>query len=187
MKKKASVSIPYVLISIVLSMLCLSYASVPLYRIFCKVTGYGGVPRKKVSFTSDAVGKLKIKVRLSATTNGIPLSFFPNQPYVTAVPGHQKLVFYTATNTSDTAITGTAVYNVSPPQAGKYFFKIACFCFTEQIFEPHTSIAMPVSFMIDPAIESDISTMNIKEITLSYIFFPSTKVPTTPHEQNLVR
>ncbi|MFV9838741.1 MAG: cytochrome c oxidase assembly protein [Aaplasma endosymbiont of Hyalomma asiaticum] len=185
--KKKKTSIPLVLISIILSMLCLSYASVPLYRIFCKATGFGGLPRKKTSFFENNTGKSKIKVRFSAATNGLPLSFSPNQHHITLAPGQQKLAFYTATNTSDTIISGTAVYNVSPPQAGKYFFKIACFCFTEQIFEPHKSVIMPVSFTIDPGIETDTSTMHIREITLSYTFFPSTKVPTTQLEQNSVQ
>lgn len=181
--KKKQANLAFLLLSVVLSMLFLSYASVPLYSIFCKVTGYGGTPRKVSSLQDTTVGKRPIKVRFSATTTDIPLLFKPEAPYVYATPGIQKLAFYVAQNVSPEPISGTAIYNVSPPQAGKYFYKIACFCFTEQIFEPNKKVLMPVAFSIDPAIETDISTSHIKEITLSYIFMQSipitTKSPST--------
>ncbi|KJV66553.1 cytochrome c oxidase assembly protein [Anaplasma phagocytophilum] len=168
-------SLQYLLIALVLSMLCLSFASVPLYRIFCKVTGYGGTTKQSTAPINKSLGKHEIKVRFSATTNNIPILFSPEQSYVTVRPGTQKLIFYRAQNTTEKPITGMAVYNVSPVQAGKYFNKIACFCFTQQTFEPHTSIVMPVSFFIDPEIENDVSTAHIREITLSYIFFDSSE------------
>ncbi|MDB1135734.1 cytochrome c oxidase assembly protein [Candidatus Anaplasma sp. TIGMIC] len=177
MSKKYKTNLPFLLVALVLSMLCLAYASVPIYRIFCKVTGYGGATKKSSVLKSSEIGKYKIKVRFSATTHNLPILFSPVQPHITVTPGVQKLAFYSAENTTDHLVSGTAVYNVSPPQVGKYFNKVACFCFTEQTFEPHKAIVMPVSFFIDPAIERDTTTMHIREITLSYIFFPSNKVP----------
>ncbi|QJC27887.1 cytochrome c oxidase assembly protein CtaG [Anaplasma platys] len=171
--KNRKANLAFLLISVVLSMLLLSYASVPLYSIFCKVTGYGGTPKKVSSLKQNTIGTRQIKVRFSATTTDIPLEFKPETPYVYVTPGIQKLAFYVAQNVSSAPISGTAIYNVSPPQAGKYFYKIACFCFTEQFFEPNKKILMPVSFSIDPAIETDISTSHIREITLSYIFMKS--------------
>ncbi|MCU7611292.1 cytochrome c oxidase assembly protein [Anaplasma capra] len=175
MKKKHNNEILALLVSIIISMICLTYASVPLYRIFCKVTGYGGTTRQaqQVAPRNKKAGSYSIKVRFSADTHGIPLSFYPEQPYVVVTPGIQKLAFYVAENQSDREISGTAVYNVTPTQAGKYFNKVACFCFSQQTFAPRLRLAMPVSFFIDPAIEEDPTTRDIREITLSYTFFPN--------------
>ncbi|WP_447582254.1 cytochrome c oxidase assembly protein [Anaplasma marginale] len=162
------------LVSVIVSMLCLTYASVPLYRIFCKATGYGGTTKKAVSVAPvKKTGSYNIKVRLNADTHGIPLLFHPEQPYVMVTPGVQQLAFYVAENPSDKEISGMAVYNVTPVQAGKYFYKIACFCFSQQTFAPGLKITMPVSFFIAPEIEEDPQTEDIREITLSYTFFPT--------------
>ncbi|ACZ48956.1 cytochrome C oxidase assembly protein [Anaplasma centrale str. Israel] len=171
-KNKRNNEILALLVSAIASMVCLTYASVPLYRIFCKATGYGGTTRKAVSVAPDKkIGSYDIKVRLNADTHGIPLLFYPEQPHVMVTPGVQKLAFYVAENPSDKEISGMAVYNVTPVQAGKYFYKIACFCFSEQTFAPGLRITMPVSFFISPAIEEDPQTEDIREITLSYTFF----------------
>ncbi|MEH0831768.1 cytochrome c oxidase assembly protein [Anaplasma bovis] len=172
-QRPGGTNVLFLLCCIILSMCCITYASVPLYRIFCKATGFGGTPQKRAVVSKDRVGKRSIKVRFNATTTDIPILFYPQHPYVTATPGIQKLIFYTAKNPHKKHVVGTAVYNVSPVQAGKYFYKIACFCFTRQIFEPEKEVAMPVSFFIDPEIENDPNTKHIREITLSYIFFPS--------------
>ncbi|ASI47941.1 MAG: cytochrome c oxidase assembly protein [Anaplasma ovis] len=171
-KAKRNNEVLTLLVSVIVSMLCLTYASVPLYRIFCKATGYGGTTKKAVSVAPNKKpGSYSIKVRLNADTHGIPLLFHPEQSHVMVTPGVQQLVFYVAENPSDKEISGMAVYNVTPVQAGKYFYKIACFCFSQQTFAPGLRIVMPVSFFISPAIEEDPQTESIREITLSYTFF----------------
>ncbi|MGN7678865.1 MAG: cytochrome c oxidase assembly protein [Anaplasma sp.] len=171
MKGRRNSNILILLGSIILSMVCLTCASVPLYSIFCKVTGYGGTTKKATAAPTRKLGSYDIKVRFSADTHGIPLMFYPELPYVVVKPGEQKLAFYKAQNLSDSEIQGTAVYNVTPTQAGKYFNKVACFCFSQQTFAPNKRVSMPVAFFIDPAIEEDSTTKDIKEITLSYTFF----------------
>ena len=169
MKIKSTV---YTLILIMLSMLCLVYASVPLYSIFCKVTGYGGTVKTSKILQNDKIGNTNIKVRFNADINKqLPWKFYPEVSYVTVKPGEQKLVFYRAENLSDKDVSGIAVYNVTPHKAGKYFNKVACFCFTKQTLSPYQKTIMPVSFFIDPAIETDPETSDVKVITLSYVFF----------------
>ncbi|WP_241760098.1 cytochrome c oxidase assembly protein, partial [Anaplasma marginale] len=129
--------------------------------------------RGRICGPSEKTGSYNIKVRLNADTHGIPLLFHPEQPYVMVTPGVQQLAFYVAENPSDKEISGMAVYNVTPVQAGKYFYKIACFCFSQQTFAPGLKITMPVSFFIAPEIEEDPQTEDIREITLSYTFFPT--------------
>ncbi|AHX03293.1 cytochrome c oxidase assembly CtaG/Cox11 family protein [Ehrlichia chaffeensis str. Heartland] len=153
-------------------MVCLVYASVPLYSIFCKVTGYGGTVRKSNILSSSKTGNTTIKVRFNADINKqLPWKFYPELPYVFVKPGEQKLIFYRAENLSDKDISGMAVYNVTPHKAGKYFNKVACFCFSKQTLFPYQKTVMPVSFFIDPAIETDPETADVKLITLSYVFF----------------
>ncbi len=157
---------------IVAGMIGLSYASVPLYELFCRVTGYGGTTQ-----TADAapaeIGERRIKVRFNAdTANGMPWRFQPEQRQVEVRVGESALAFYIAHNPTDRDIKGTATYNVTPLKAGIYFNKIDCFCFTEQVLTAGQSIDMPVSFFVDPAISEDPNLDDVKTITLSYTFFP---------------
>lgn len=152
-------------------MLCLAYASVPIYRIFCKATGYGGTPKKAFHSKTDATNQ-KIRVYLNADVMpDLPWEFTSEVNYIDTKVGEQSLAFYYAKNLSDQPSYGMAVYNVTPFKAGKYFNKVACFCFEEQELLPKKRTAMPVSFFVDPEIMRDHNTKDLTEITLSYTFF----------------
>ncbi|WCR59799.1 MAG: Cytochrome c oxidase assembly protein CtaG [Wolbachia endosymbiont of Ctenocephalides felis wCfeF] len=164
-------SIVFFLISLVILMLCLAYASVPLYSIFCKATGYGGTTRK-VTNTAVNITNQKIRVHFNADVMpDLPWEFNSETNYIDTNIGEQSLAFYYAKNLSDQSSFGMSVYNVTPFKAGKYFNKVACFCFEEQMLLPKQKAAMPVSFYIDPEIMRDNSTKDLSEITLSYTFF----------------
>lgn len=161
------------------SMIGAAYAAVPLYRLFCQVTGYNGTTsRADASALPDAaevaaLGGRTINIRFDASTgNGLPWQFKPKQVVNEIRIGEKALAYYTATNTSGKTVTGRATYNVSPDTAGQYFRKIECFCFTEQQLAPGQSLDMPVIYYIDPEILNDPSANRISEITLSYTFFP---------------
>lgn len=152
-------------------MVGLTYASVPLYALFCQVTGFGGTTQVAHDAPTD-VSEKTIKVRFNADVNsGLPWQFKPEQREITVRLGQDNLAHYMAENLSIHPITGQAVYNVTPLKAGQYFSKIACFCFDEQTLEPGQRVDMPVSFYVDPAIAEDINTQDVKTITLSYTFY----------------
>jgi cytochrome c oxidase assembly protein subunit 11 len=156
---------------VVLTMLCLTYASVPLYKLFCQVTGYGGKARIFVK-PSEKVGTKTIKIFFNANVDkDLPWIFRSEQPYLELKTGENKLAFFYAKNLSDKPITGMAIYNVTPDLAGKYFNKVECFCFERQTLKPNQEVNMPVLFFIDPKIENDLTIKGIKEITLSYSFY----------------
>jgi cytochrome c oxidase assembly protein subunit 11 len=156
-------------------MVGMSYAAVPLYRLFCQVTGFGGTTQRAEAAPERATNS-RVSVRFDANTSGnLAWSFHAVQTQMTVKVGEQNMAYYKATNVSDQPVTGTAVFNVTPVQAGAYFNKIQCFCFTEQTLEPGESIEMPVSFFVDPDMLDDPDTVNIKEITLSYTFYPVDK------------
>jgi cytochrome c oxidase assembly protein subunit 11 len=158
---------------VAIAMIGLAFASVPLYRIFCQVTGFGGTPQIADSLDVE-VGERTLTVRFTAdTARGMPWRFKPVQKAVSLKVGEQKLAFYQAVNTSDKTITGTATFNVTPVKAGYYFTKIDCFCFTEQTLEPGQEVDMPVAFYVDPEISADPNLDDVTEITLSYTFFPT--------------
>jgi len=157
---------------LVVSMVGLAYASVPLYRIFCQVTGYGGTPQ----IASDASGSILkdklVTVRFNADVNSsLKWSFKPNQKKVKIPLGESYLASYHATNFSDEVITGTAVFNVTPLKAAQYFTKQECFCFTEQTLLPGEEVDMPVTFYVDPEILNDPNVQEVNTITLSYTFY----------------
>lgn len=161
--------------ALALGMLGMAFAAVPLYRIFCQVTGYAGTTQKAESAPGQVLAKT-IKVYFDANTSqDIPWKFKPVQQSVTVHYGKPTLIHYTATNTSDETVTGTATFNVAPAVAGFYFNKIECFCFTEQTLKPGETVNMPVTFFVDPEMVKDPDAKNVKEITLSYTFFPSKK------------
>jgi cytochrome c oxidase assembly protein subunit 11 len=162
---------------IVLAMLGLTAASVPLYRLFCQVTGYGGTTQVAKEAPGAATGRT-IKVRFNADIgDGLPWGFQPVQREVEIPIGEQQLAFYRAENRSAQPVVGQAVYNVTPHKAGLYFDKIACFCFEEQTLQPGQSVDMPVSFFVDPAILDDPDTRGLTTITLSYTFFKLDHAP----------
>jgi len=167
---------------IAVAMLGMAYAAVPLYRLFCQVTGFEGTTQRVSAAAlpgSDILKRLAgktIQVRFDANVApGVPWEFAPVQTVETIKIGERRLAFYRARNTSDVAVTGTATFNVTPETAGKYFSKIQCFCFTEQTLQPGESIDMPVTYFVDPAILDDLDARKIEEITLSYTFFPVSK------------
>lgn len=155
-----------------LSMIGLAYAAVPLYRIFCQVTGYGGTTQVSEQ-ASEIILSKTIKVRFDANTSrDLGWAFQPVEREIELRIGETRLAFYKAHNTGTTRTTGTATFNVTPLAAGAYFNKIACFCFTEQALEPGQTVDMPVSFFIDPDIVNDKNLDGVSTITLSYTFFP---------------
>jgi cytochrome c oxidase assembly protein subunit 11 len=161
--------------SVAIGMVGLSYAAVPLYRMFCQVTGFGGTTQRADAAPAEASTKTMV-VRFDANTSEtLHWAFHPEQQVVTVKIGEQNLAAYKATNLSDKPLTGSAVFNVTPPQAGAYFNKIQCFCFTEQTLQPGQSIDLPVSYFVDPDILNDPDAAGIKEITLSYTFYPVDK------------
>lgn len=160
-----------VLASIVIGMVGLSFAAVPLYRVFCEATGYGGTPKTGPAASPGAVAR-RIEVRFNADTNpGLPWRFKPEQSALVVHLGDEQPAFYSAHNLSSTPVTGVSTYNVTPEKAGKYFHKTACFCFNEQTLQPGQEMQFPLSFWVDPAIATDPDTRDITSLTLSYTFF----------------
>ena len=159
-------------------MLGLSFAFVPLYRLFCQVTGFGGTPVLEISAPLDEPAVLKdINVRFVAhTARGLPWDFYPETNTVTTQTGKTHKINYKAVNRSDRPITGVASFNVLPRKAGQYFVKIACFCFQEQTILPNQTVSLPVVFSVDPSIALNPGMENVKTITLSYTFFEN-KIP----------
>jgi cytochrome c oxidase assembly protein subunit 11 len=166
------------------SMLGLSFAAVPLYRIFCARTGFAGTTQ--VAEVAPAVkGKRTLIVRFDTNVApGLAWRFVPETPQVKLLTGQTATVFFKVTNLSDHEIAARAVYNVSPGQTGAYFDKIACFCFTEQHLGAHQSMEMPVVFFLDPALERDETMDGIDEITLSYTFYSAAIAPVTAASEN---
>ena len=167
-----------------LAMLGLGYASVPLYRLFCQVTGFGGTTmsatENDAARAAAAATGQKISIRFDATTAmGMPWTFRPTQATDTITIGERDIATYTARNDSAQAITGMATFNVEPEQAGKYFNKIQCFCFTEQTLQPGQEVIMPVLYYVDPAMLDDPNMQGVEQITLSYTFHRA-KDPVNP-------
>lgn len=159
------------LAAIVFGMILLSFASVPIYSLFCKITGYGGTTQRaqKISYKK---GTRKIKVKFDANVSPELNWFFTaNQRSVTVTTGENTLVFYNAANLDNKRAIGTAIYNVTPYKAAIYFNKIQCFCFDEQMLQAKEKAVFPVSFFIDPELDNDPELKDLNEITLSYTFF----------------
>lgn len=154
-------------------MVGLSFASVPLYRLFCAATGYAGTPQIGGAAGPGGEGAL-ITVRFDANTSpSLPWKFSPEQRSLTVKMGDETLAQYVGRNDSDKTVTGVATYNVTPEKVGHYFHKTACFCFNEQTLTPGQQVDFPLSFWVDPAIATDPATRDVHTITLSYTFFRS--------------
>lgn len=163
--------VAFTLVGIIAGMGGLAFASVPLYRLFCSVTGYGGTPQIGPAAAPGATARM-VSVRFNADTNpGLPWEFQPAQTEIKLPLGEQELAFYTAHNLADTPVTGTAVYNVTPEKVGRYFHKTACFCFNEQTLAAGQRMEFPVTFWVDPKLAEDPNTADVKTITLSYTFY----------------
>lgn len=162
-----------ILAVVVAAMVGLAYASVPLYQLFCQVTGYGGTTQISGDAAVEILPDHPVRVRFDANTNpALNWRFEAVDAPVTLNPGEEVVINYRATNLGDTASAGTSTYNVTPVKAGPHFMKIDCFCFIEQTLQPGESVLMPVRFYIDPDIASEPGTADIDEIILSYTFFP---------------
>ena len=168
-----------------LFMLGMGYAAVPLYDLFCRVTGFGGTTQRASESDADlasqaalSAGAKAISVRFDASTaRDVPWTFEPVQSTDTVQIGQRDMAFYTARNNSNVSITGTATFNVEPEQTGRYFNKIQCFCFTEQTLMPGQEVRMPVLYYIDPAILEDENAKDVEQITLSYTFHKAKDSP----------
>jgi cytochrome c oxidase assembly protein subunit 11 len=157
--------------SIAIGMVGLSFAAIPLYRAFCQATGYGGTPKIGAAVAPGGNGHT-IRVRFNADIHpGLPWTFAPDQLEITVPLGEDHLAAYTAHNEAQSPVTGVALYNVTPEKAAKYFHKTACFCFNQQTLEPGQTMDFPLSFWVDPAINSDPETADVQVVTLSYTFF----------------
>jgi cytochrome c oxidase assembly protein subunit 11 len=158
---------------VVFGMVGLSFAAVPLYDLFCRMTGFGGTPM--IGLAAPATpGEAVVTVRFNAATQpNLPWRFGPQQNSVRLRVGEEAVAFYTAQNTAATPVTGVSTYNVTPETVGRYFHKVACFCFEEQTLAPGQSIDMPLAFWVDPRIAQDPQTRDIRTITISYTFHRS--------------
>jgi cytochrome c oxidase assembly protein subunit 11 len=162
-----------------LSMIGAAYASVPLYDLFCRLTGFGGSTVVAEGLPERVIDR-RFEIRFDANIHaGLPWTFTPEAPSISIRGGEVKTFNYTITNTSDRETWGIASYNVTPEKTGGYFAKIQCFCFTEQRLGPGESMELPVVFFVDPEIDKDRNTDSVKTITLSYTFFAA-KPPATP-------
>ncbi|KAI1257795.1 hypothetical protein MGN70_000839 [Eutypa lata] len=177
----------YYTLSIILGTVAFSYGSVPLYKMICQTTGWGGQPVRAPGHggsTSDdpdfdpstrmvpVTTAPRIRVTFNASVSDIlPWKFVPQQREVRVLPGETALAFYTATNKSDSDIIGVATYSVTPAQVAPYFSKIQCFCFEEQRLNAGETVDMPVFFYLDPDLLNDLNMKGINEVTLSYTFF----------------
>jgi cytochrome c oxidase assembly protein subunit 11 len=169
--KRAKATTALLAIGVIALMLGLTAASVPLYRLFCRVTGYGGTTQVAEALPKATLDR-RIKIRFNADVDPkLPWSFQPEQREVEVRIGEQHLALFRAKNRADHPVVGQAVYNVTPDKAGLYFDKIACFCFNEQVLQPGEEVEMPVSFFVDPEILRDPNTQDVRTITLSYTFF----------------
>ncbi len=157
--------------ALALLMLGAAYAAVPLYRLFCQMTGFAGTTQRAKAAPDHILAKT-VRVRFDANVNGLPWRFAPDQQLITVKLGETAQVSYFAQNLSNKSTTGTATFNVTPDVAGAYFNKLQCFCFTEQTLKPGQAIHMPVTLFVDPAMVEDVSAKGVPEITLSYTFYP---------------
>ncbi|KAL0052389.1 hypothetical protein WJX82_001349 [Trebouxia sp. C0006] len=174
------------LVAFTVAMIGVTYASVPLYRMFCQATGYGGTVQQGSTVEDklkqrELVHNAELEAAAAArdltvffnadVSDSLPWKFTPTQRSVSIKPGDSTLAFYTAQNLSDKSITGVSTYNVTPQQAGVYFNKIQCFCFEEQKLRPGEKIDMPVFFYVDPEFATDPKLRSFNQLTLSYTFF----------------
>ncbi|WEJ57736.1 cytochrome c oxidase assembly protein [Devosia sp. FJ2-5-3] len=161
-----------VLLGLAAGMVGLAFAAVPLYQLFCQVTGYGGTTQVADANPKGVIAR-EMKVRFDVNVeNALPWTVKAAAPITDRI-GQVDTVHYLATNTSDKPVTGQAIFNVSPDKAGIYFNKIECFCFTEQTLQPGETVEMPIVFFVDPDLDDNPELNTIKEITLSYTFYAS--------------
>ena len=170
-RKNARTGLMVVLVVVV--MVGVSFASVPLYDLFCRVTGFGGTTQTAETLPNQVIDR-EITIQFNADTNrDLPWDFVPEERSIKVKLGQRGLTAYIARNRQQHPTVGTALYNVTPLKAGKYFHKIQCFCFDEQVLAPNEEVSMPVLFYVDPALNDDPNMNDVHTITLSYSFFPA--------------
>lgn len=163
----------WTMVLLVGGMLGLAYAAVPLYQAFCRATGFAGTPLIAQSDDHPVIART-VTVRFDSNTDSnLPWKFEPEQREVKVHLGEQKLVFFRATNVSQRPIVGTATYNITPESSAKWFNKLQCFCFTEQLLKPGQTVDMPVLFFVDPDMDKDRRYDDVHTVTLSYTFYES--------------
>jgi cytochrome c oxidase assembly protein subunit 11 len=164
--------IAFTVVSIVVFMIGVSFLSVPLYSLFCRVTGYGGTPQIGAVQTPDKIYDRTITVSfITDIDKGLPWTFTPELRHIAVKVGQTAIVSFTARNETNQALSGAAIYNVTPDKIGKYFHKTQCFCFQEQRLNAGATAHFPVMFFIDPAIMTDKSVQDVSDITLAYTFY----------------
>ena len=181
-KRRRNGTTVVLLVSVVMGMAGLAFASVPLYRLFCQATGFAGTTQRAAAAPREIAGPV-VTVRFDAETAAdLPWEFRPLTASVQVHPGEQREVLYRAINHSAAAVTGTATFNVTPMKSGIYFDKLQCFCFTEQLLGPGESRDMGVTFFVDPDLATDPGTRDVRTITLSYTMFrkPDNDKPARP-------
>jgi len=174
-------------LALVAAMVGAAYAAVPLYRLFCQVTGFGGTTQRAEAAPARVLDRT-VSVEFDANAApGLPWTFVPAQRRLVVKLGEESIAHYRAANNSGKAVTGTAVFNVTPPLAGRYFSKIQCFCFVEQTLQPGESVDLPVVFFVDPKLADDKDLAALKTITLSYTFYrvPEDNLSGRPAKQEL--
>ena len=173
MNRNAKVAL--ICVAVTVFMTGAAFAAVPLYRLFCQVTGFDGTTMRATA-APERVLEREITVRFDTNVRGgLPWTFEAEQVRQTVRVGESKLAFFRVTNTSDRPVAGIAAYNVVPEQAGPYFQKLQCFCFEDQTIAAGATVEMPVLYYIDPKYAADMNTKGKPEVTLSYTFFPSTE------------
>lgn len=156
-----------------------AFAAVPIYRAFCQVTGYGGTIRRAEA-APDKLSDQKLTVGFDTNVRGLPWDFSAEQRAQTLRIGETKLAFFKVTNHADHPVTARAVFNVSPDQAGTYFRKLQCFCFSDQTVGAGQTVEMPVLYFVDPKFLQDINTKGVTDVTLSYTFYPAVDAKPAP-------
>jgi cytochrome c oxidase assembly protein subunit 11 len=172
--RKRNVRVAVICATAFFGMIGAAYASVPLYKLFCQVTGFDGTVRRADAAPDTILGKT-MTVRFDANTRDLPFTFTSKQTSQSVRIGETKLAFFKVTNNSNRPVTARAIYNVVPEQAGAYFRKLQCFCFEDQTIAAGATVEMPVLYFIDPEYAQDMNTKGKPEVTLSYTFFPSTE------------
>lgn len=165
-------NVAVILFLLVAGMVGAAYAAVPLYQLFCQITGYGGTTQVSSGNPKGVIAREMTTRFDSNVDGGLAWKVTAARPVKSPI-GEVETVVYTATNLSDQPLTGTAAFNVTPDRAGIYFNKIECFCFTEQTLQPGESVEMPVTFFVDPDIDTDAEMKTTHDITLSYTFYAS--------------
>jgi cytochrome c oxidase assembly protein subunit 11 len=172
-ERKRNAKVAVICASVFVFMTAAAFAAVPIYRAFCQVTGFDGATRRADAAADQVLGRT-LTIRFDANVRDLPWTFTADQASQEAKIGETKIAFFKVRNNSNKPITGRAIFNVVPEQAGPYFNKLQCFCFSDQTIAAGATVDMPVLYYVDPKYADDINTKGKTEVTLSYTFFPTT-------------